>query len=257
MIINKSSSYVNHIKINADDFGLKSSVNKAIIEAFDKNFINSTTLMANMPGFEEAIDMIYKNKLLGKVGVHLVLTEGVCLTEKVKFLKYLFKGKEIFKKQMNRNFFFFDKVDKQLIYRELAAQIEKVQNCGISITHLDSHHHVHEFIGITNILLALKRNYHIPSIRILNNLEKPYKIYKHLYRANVNLYLKSKGANYSDFFGNQLDFQLNYKKRPSFIKNSSIEIMVHPDYNHEGKLIDKVNKSMIDFPDLLCNNYDV
>jgi chitin disaccharide deacetylase len=45
----------NNVKINADDFGLNSSVNKAIIEAFDNNYINSTTLMANMPGFDEAV----------------------------------------------------------------------------------------------------------------------------------------------------------------------------------------------------------
>ena len=247
---------VSNIKINADDFGLNSSINNAIIEAFDKNYINSATLMANMPGFEEAIDIIHNNGLFDKIGVHLVLTEGVPLTQKAKYIKYLFKGKQIFKKRMQENLFFLDKVDRQLIYKELAAQIEKVQSCGIPITHLDSHHHVHEFIGVTNVLLALKKQYHIPSIRILNNLEKSDKIYKRLYRANINLYLKAKGANYSDFFGDQLDFQLKYKKRPSFINNSSIEIMVHPDYNSEGKLIDKINKSMVNFSDLLSNkNY--
>jgi len=246
-----------NIKINADDFGLNSSVNKAIIEAFDKNYINSTTLMANMPGFNEAIDIINDNKLFKKVGVHLVLTEGVALTQKAKCLDYLFRGKDSFKKHMQENLFFLDKADKQVIYKELAAQIEKVQNSGIEITHLDSHHHVHEFIGVTNILLALKKQYHIRSIRILNNLEKPDKIYKSLYRSNINLYLKAKGANNSDFFGNQLDFQTTYKKRPSFIKNSSIEIMVHPDYTANGKLIDKINKNLINFSDLLSEKLDI
>ena len=42
--------------INADDFGLSSSVNK-IVESFNNGLINSTTLMANMPGFEEAVEL--------------------------------------------------------------------------------------------------------------------------------------------------------------------------------------------------------
>ena len=53
----------NKIIINADDFGLNSSVNKAIVESFNNGLINSTTLMANMPGFEEAVEMAHKSKI--------------------------------------------------------------------------------------------------------------------------------------------------------------------------------------------------
>lgn len=241
---------VNNIKINADDFGLNSTVNKAIIEAFDKNYINSTTLMANMPGFDEAIHLINKNGLHDKIGIHLVLTEGAPLSEKVKHLNFLFRGKGVFKKHMYQNFFLLTQSERHLIYQELAVQIEKVQNTGIKITHLDTHHHVHEFIGVTSVLLALKNSYHIPSIRILNNLETPFKVYKRFYRANINLYLKSQKACYSDFFGNRLDFQRTYKKRPSLIKSSSFEIMVHPDYSSDGKLIDKINGCTTNFSSL-------
>ena len=41
--------------VNADDFGLSHEVNMAIVEAFKKGLINNTTIMVNMPGFEEAV----------------------------------------------------------------------------------------------------------------------------------------------------------------------------------------------------------
>jgi chitin disaccharide deacetylase len=46
---------IKEILINADDFALKSSVNNAIVELFNKRLINSTTLMTNMHGFDEAV----------------------------------------------------------------------------------------------------------------------------------------------------------------------------------------------------------
>jgi predicted glycoside hydrolase/deacetylase ChbG (UPF0249 family) len=59
---------------NADDFGLNDEVNQAIVEAFEKHMISSATLMANMPGFEEACELAHRHGLLGRIGVHLNLT---------------------------------------------------------------------------------------------------------------------------------------------------------------------------------------
>ena len=40
--------------VNADDFGMSAAVNKAILKAFQEKLISSTSIMANMPGFDEA-----------------------------------------------------------------------------------------------------------------------------------------------------------------------------------------------------------
>ncbi len=238
---------MNHIFINADDFGLNSSVNKAIVELFDKGLINSTTLLANMPGFDEAINLTYKHELTNKIGIHLVLTEGTSLTEEIKSINFLFKGKSHYNKFRHR-IFFLNSNYKKIIYKEFAAQIEKIQSRNIRITHIDTHHHIHEFYSITKILLDLRKKYNIPSIRILNNLEKPSKFYKRLYRRLINYYIKRQHANFSDFLGNRSDFLSKLKKDPTFIKKRNIEIMVHPDYNFEGKLIDKTGaKKEYDF----------
>lgn len=230
--------------INADDFGLNPSVNKAIIELFDKEIINSTTLMANMPAYDEAVELAFKHEITRKIGIHLVLTEGIPLTEEIRTIHFLFNGKASFNKY--RYLLLFKKY-KTLIYNEFAAQIERIQSENIPITHLDTHHHVHEVYSITKILVDLQKRYNIPSIRILNNLEKSNMLYKGVYRKLINDYIMRKHVNNSDLFGNRCDFLLKLKEDSSVMMNRNIEIMVHPDFNSDGKLIDKVGNDEYDF----------
>jgi len=232
--------------INADDFGLNTSVNKAIVELLDKDLINSTTLMANMSGFSEAVELAHQHKLIDRIGVHLVLTEGTPLTQEIKSVSFLFSGKDEYRKFRYRLILFRKRYQK-LIYNEFAAQIEMLQKNNIPITHIDTHHHIHEVFTITKIILELKKKYNIPSIRILNNLEKSPKIYKRLYRRFINYYIKNKKANFSDLFGNRSDFIEILDKRPSTIGKKTIEVMVHPDYNYAGEIIDKVGLDKFDF----------
>jgi hypothetical protein len=44
--------------INADDFGMNSSVNRAILSSVEQGLVTSTSIMANMPGFEEAAGLV-------------------------------------------------------------------------------------------------------------------------------------------------------------------------------------------------------
>ena len=232
--------------INADDFGLNASVNKAIVELLGKCLINSTTLMANMEGFSEAVELDHQHNLEDRSGIHLVLTDGTPLTEEIKSVSFLFNGKDEYRKFRYR-LVLFGKRYRKLIYNEFAAQIEMLQKNNIPITHIDTHHHIHEVFTITKIILELRKKYNIPSIRILNNLENSTKIYKRIYRHFINYYIKSKKANYSDLFGNRSDFIEILNNRPSTIRKKSIEVMVHPDYNYEGEIIDKVGSNKFDF----------
>ena len=62
--------------INADDFGLTSGVNRAIVEAHGHGVVTSATLMANAPAFSEAVQLAEASPRLG-VGCHVVLVDGV------------------------------------------------------------------------------------------------------------------------------------------------------------------------------------
>ncbi len=230
----------NNIIINADDFGLKSSVNLAIVELFRNKIIHSATLMANMPGFHEAVELIHKYKLEDQIGIHLVLTEGLPLTEDIKSIKFLFNDKACSRKMLWRHLFFLNKTKKEIIFNEFAAQIKKIRKNGIPITHFDTHQQIHDFFGITQILIKLSRTYNIPKMRILNNLERSSQAYKNVYRNLINLYIKRNNANHTDYFGNSIDFQRKLGNNLSHLKEKSVEIMVHPDYSKNKEIIDKI-----------------
>lgn len=236
-----------NIIINADDLGLSSSVNKAIIKSFDDNLITSATLMATMPGFEEAVELIHQKKIASKIGVHLNLTDGAPLTENARSLGFLFKGKSNFKKGFKANIFFMKKNKSEVIYNELSAQIERLRSNHILISHIDSHHHIHEWYSVIKIVFELSKKYNIPSIRILNNMEDETTNYKKIYRNFINKILHKKRLNFSDFFGSVADYKYTLEKKPSLLENKRVEIMVHPDYNAKGDLIDRVGKSEVDF----------
>ena len=91
--------------------------------------------------------------------------------------------------------------------------------------------------GIMQIMIELLKVYNIGSMRILNNLEKTA-YHKYAYRNAANYYLKMKKVNYTDYFGSRVDFLSVFAKKPDFSKSKRVEIMVHPDYNSQGKIVD-------------------
>jgi chitin disaccharide deacetylase len=232
--------------VNADDFGLNSTVNHAIIESFRKGLINSTTLMANMPGFDEAIELAHNDKIYNNIGIHLNITEGIPLTDEIKSLPYLFNKKENSSTKRLRKLFFINKYNQKLIYKEYSAQIKKLKSHGLIITHLDTHHQVHDMWSIMNIMIALMKDHSIPSMRILNNLEHSTLFYKNVYRNVINNFLKIKKVNFTDFLGNQNDFKRMLAKYPMLMKNKKVEIMVHPKFNSAGKLVDIIGGNEFD-----------
>jgi predicted glycoside hydrolase/deacetylase ChbG (UPF0249 family) len=66
---------VSRLIVNADDFGLTSGVNRAIVELHQAGVLTSTTLMARAAATDEAIALALANRSLG-VGCHVVLVDG-------------------------------------------------------------------------------------------------------------------------------------------------------------------------------------
>ncbi|MCB5954206.1 carbohydrate deacetylase [Enterococcus sp. CWB-B31] len=150
--------------INADDFGYSRGVNFGIIDAHQKGVLSSTTIMANMPGFEHAVCLAKDNPDLG-IGVHLTLTCGCPLLNTVPSI--ITETGEFHHLSFYENKF---EIDTQELYMEWEAQIEKVFAQGIQPTHLDSHHHVNSITGITEVFVKLARRYQLP---VRNNFSVP------------------------------------------------------------------------------------
>ncbi|HEL1312652.1 TPA: carbohydrate deacetylase, partial [Streptococcus equi subsp. zooepidemicus] len=141
--------------INADDFGYSPAVNAGIIKAFQDGILTSTTLMANMPGCDEAIMLAKENPDLG-VGVHMVLTCGESMT-KGKTISQ--QGKFYSLKNYHENRF---KIDDEEIYQEWCCQIDYLLDEGLKPTHIDSHHHLHTFPENLLISQRIAQRYGLP-----------------------------------------------------------------------------------------------
>lgn len=149
--------------INADDFGLTSGVNRAITEASNKGVVTSATLMANAPAFSEAASAAKVNTAL-KTGCHVVLIDGAPV---VHNLPSLTNGTSRFRSSLKD--FAGAAVRRQIaaeeIQREAEAQIRKIQGCGVTVTHVDSHKHTHMFPSVLRPVLRAARACGIRAIR--------------------------------------------------------------------------------------------
>jgi predicted glycoside hydrolase/deacetylase ChbG (UPF0249 family) len=107
-----------------------------------------------------------------------------------------------------------------------------MRTAGFNITHADSHHHIHTGIFIVPTVVSVLKKFNIQKIRIhrnLGNISMPKKLIKIIY----NTYLTMHGFIMVDRFGGFDDLAFL-----GAADGSIIEVMVHPDYNETGMLVD-------------------
>lgn len=144
------------IIINADDFGYCEGVNQGIISAYKNGVVTSCSIMAGMPGFNQAIELLKENSELG-CGVHMTLS---CYKPVLKTHKTL----------VDENGYFFRRITKEKaiefdldeLYLEFCAQIDKVIDAKIEISHIDSHHHVHTLEEFKPVIEKILKKYKLP-----------------------------------------------------------------------------------------------
>jgi predicted glycoside hydrolase/deacetylase ChbG (UPF0249 family) len=206
--------------VNADDFGMSAEANKAIVEAFEMKLISSTTIMTNMPGFDEACELAHGHGLVGKVGVHLNLTSGYPLSEPLRQCARFCNDRGMFRVRQTR--FWLSKKEMLAVKTEIKAQIKACLDRGLCPTHLDSHHHVHTEWPIGTIVIAVARQYGINAIRLSRNCGPGIGLFHKGYKWAYNTRLKAYGLAKSQYFGSPSDVQ-------EILANASgdVEVMVH------------------------------
>jgi chitin disaccharide deacetylase len=130
--------------VNADDFGLTSGVNRAILELHRAGVLTSATLMAKAAATDEAIEIAIHTPTLG-VGCHVVLVDGdpVLPAEQLPTLTDPQTGRfhatlGAFLRGVATRRIYMDEVKS-----EATAQITLLQERGVQLTHVDTHKHTH------------------------------------------------------------------------------------------------------------------
>ena len=221
-----------NIIINADDFGRSSSVNRAICKAFEDGIIHRTTIMVNMPKFEEAVEQSIKYGFFERVGLHLNLDDGDPLSEEMKnnatfckdghFKDYVFHG--------IKNRLFLNDIDRKALYNEISAQFAKYLNVGFPLKHFDSHHFVHNNLSVLSLAVKVAKDYNFISVRKME-VNRKDSLPKAAYKKLVNSYLSSH-FHTTDFFVQKYENLIDTDK--------IVEFMVHPDFRNEN-LVDIIS----------------
>lgn len=220
------------VVVNADDLGMSPPVNAGVLQAFERGWISSATLMANMPAFAEAVELVRKHALAGKVGVHLNLTEGPPLTSAIRRSPRLCSREgELHAK--GRDLFRVSGDERRAIHGELRAQVAACRAAGIEPTHLDSHHHVHTSWAVGGIVIAVAREFRIPFIRVAHNagplISRKHRLYSVFF--NGRLALRS-------LVGVRYFCSLQSATTHLIDRCRSIEVMAHPYLNADGRVTD-------------------
>ncbi|WP_353654970.1 carbohydrate deacetylase [Clostridium sp. CCUG 7971] len=163
----KGETEIKRLIINADDFGYSHAVNLGIAESHINGVLTSTTLMANMPGTKHAVELSKKMPDLG-IGVHLTLTCGKpilgnSVSSLIKEDGYFYKLSDFEKGIVN--------INKNELYSEWKAQIDRLYSYGIKLSHIDSHHHIHTFEEPSKVVEMLSKEYNLP-VRNCNKATK-------------------------------------------------------------------------------------
>lgn len=239
--------------IHADDAGLCHAENLATIECLTHGHVNSFSIMAPCPGFEEMAAFAKQNEHLDQ-GVHLTLT---CEWKNVKWGTTSPATKASSLLDANNHMYgsrdaLKNSATVEELRTELKSQIEKAIRHGVKPTHLDSHMYTlglkPEFIELYKSLGA---EYRLP-VLLNRKLIADYGINPndcltsddfvadHVYFANYQDFQNGKLATFYEHTLNTLPSGLNILLiHPAFDNEEMQDITVdHPNFGSAWRQID-------------------
>ncbi len=157
---------VSRLIVNADDFGLTSGVNRAVMELHEAGLLTSTSLMARAGATEEAIEMAVAHPSLG-VGCHVVLVDGRPALPPREIPSLVDARTGEFRATLGGFLarLFTGRIRAAEIEAEAGAQMALLKGRGVRLTHIDTHKHTHIFPTVLRAVLRAGRRAGIGAVR--------------------------------------------------------------------------------------------
>lgn len=154
--------------VNADDFGLTPGINRAVRDLHAAGALTSATIMAASPRFSEAVAIAGEYPAFG-VGCHIVLVDGAPVSDPSSVPSLLSPSSSLPNFRATMGHFVCDlalgRIAPAEIEREAAAQIQRVQQAGLQVTHVDTHKHTHLFPPVLSAVLRAAASCDVHTIR--------------------------------------------------------------------------------------------
>jgi len=222
--------------VNGDDWGLCPQVNLGVIRAHREGILTSTSLLANGAAWEQACQLsrIYPRL---SVGLHLNLTWGVPVLPAAEVTSLVDQHGCFYSKWIFLRRALFGAVNAEDMAAEAQAQLQRVQSTGVTLSHLDSHHHIHCLPMVGRLMAELAVQNGLPILRRFNGAETgsslQAKAAARLCRAGIRRSpLKERTHPVCRFFGYDLMLQCDKKAALASIlrrlPDGLNEVMCHP-----------------------------
>jgi hopanoid biosynthesis associated protein HpnK len=152
--------------ITSDDFGLSPGVNAAVEKGWRDGTLTCASIMAGGTAFDDAVAIARRNPGL-QVGLHLTLVQGQSVLPPSQIPDLVNETGNFSDNPVAAGMrYFFDKGLYKQLKHEIEAQIERVVEAGIPLSHLDGHLNIHLHPTVFAFLTDLMPRYGITSFRL-------------------------------------------------------------------------------------------
>jgi predicted glycoside hydrolase/deacetylase ChbG (UPF0249 family) len=150
---------------NADDIGLSEGHTRAVERALRFGVLDRVSVLANGPAFDSAMQLLRAHPKVG-VGVHLTLCMGDPVLPASE-VRPLVDGAGHLPDGLPAPLATWVGRPRALeaVRREWRAQAARVLDAGVTLTHLDSHRHVHALPPLLDLSIELARELGVPYVR--------------------------------------------------------------------------------------------
>lgn len=149
--------------VHADDFGETIEITEGISRGIEAGVVTSTTIMANMPGTEHALGRAGELAERASFGVHLNFCEGRPLTTGSTLMDRegrLHRKRALFARAVS------GRLSLRELEVEIHAQISRVHDAGVRISHVDGHKHLHQLPVVSTAVANVLPRFGISRVRI-------------------------------------------------------------------------------------------
>ncbi len=157
---------LNHLVINADDFGLSEPVNAAIELAHRGGILSAASLMVGAPAAADAVERARALPNL-RVGLHIVLVDGDPVSDPAQ-IPALIDGSGRFRNDLARYGaqIALDGSVRRQVAKEVTAQFEAYRATGLPLDHVNAHRHFHLHPAVAASIMTVGQRYGMRALRI-------------------------------------------------------------------------------------------
>jgi predicted glycoside hydrolase/deacetylase ChbG (UPF0249 family) len=229
------------IVVNADDLGMSTSLNTEILSLMRAGLVSSASVMANGDAVEEAIAHI-RDLPHCSFGVHLNITWGRPVGPLEPLRRLLGEGDRFSRGAFDTR---FDARLRRAVAQEWCSQVESLRSKGLTISHLDSHEHVHTLPPLFFAFKSVQRQFGIRRARLSKNLycrelppdSAPLLTKKALWNWALRYCYRTRTTRwFSDLYS------LLRVAREGNIPDGPIEAMVHPGATDDVMMVEEIRE---------------